>query len=119
MVAYSFKKEFADAVETGAKRQTIRAPRQRHARSGEPIQLYTGMRTKACRKLIDPDPVCVSIEPIRIKKPWVGLAGKVLDSYEVCELALADGFANRDEFFEFFAGTPEWFEGVLIRWERR
>lgn len=64
MVAYSFNKRFAEPIETGQKRQTIRAPRRRHARVGEQLQLYTGMRTKACR-LIRDDVVCVALGEVR------------------------------------------------------
>ena len=54
MVAYNFQKQFADAVERGEKRQTIRAPRRdgRHAKVGDKLQLYTGMRTKQCGMIV-------------------------------------------------------------------
>ncbi len=64
MVAYSFQKLFAPAIESGVKRQTVRAPRKRHARVGELLQLYCGMRTRSCRKLI-PDPICSRVDEIR------------------------------------------------------
>ncbi|PZU93100.1 MAG: hypothetical protein DI527_07580 [Chelatococcus sp.] len=64
MVAYSFNRQFAAPIESGRKRQTIRAPRRRHASIGEQLQLYTGMRTKACR-LIRDDVVCVSLGEVR------------------------------------------------------
>jgi hypothetical protein len=60
MVAYSFQKRFADAVlaglepgpwRPGMKRWTLRHDRRRHARPGEAVQLYTGMRTRSCRLL--------------------------------------------------------------------
>ncbi|MEO0853724.1 MAG: ASCH domain-containing protein, partial [Cyanobacteria bacterium J06648_11] len=76
MVAYNFRSEFADAVADGHKPHTIRAPRQtRHARPGEPIQLYTGMRSKQCRKLLTPDPICVAVLPINISLNGVYLDG--------------------------------------------
>lgn len=64
MVAYSFNTAFVADVEARTKRQTIRLPRKRHARPGERIQLFTGMRTKRCRKII-PDPVCIGVDEIR------------------------------------------------------
>ena len=64
MVAYSFNKGFVDPIASGRKRQTIRAPRRRHAQIGEQLQLYTGMRTKACR-LIRDDVVCVGLGEVR------------------------------------------------------
>lgn len=53
MPAINFKKQFAPAVESGEKRQTIRARRQdgRDPVAGQTLYLYTGIRTKGCRKL--------------------------------------------------------------------
>lgn len=119
MVAYSFKAQFAAKVERLEKCQTIRANRKRHAKPGEPVQLYTGQRTMLCRKLVEPDPICVSVEPIEIGElNTVVLAGKQLNWKQVNELAIADGFASADEFVQFFQdthGLP--FKGVLIKWE--
>lgn len=122
MVAYSFHKRFADLVAAGHKRQTIRAHRKRHARPGEPVQLYTGMRTRHCRKLISPDPICLSvasvdldIEGARFKiagQPW----------YDMTEaFALADGFQNIDAMLAFWRQNhgAEMFHGVMIQWEPR
>ncbi len=64
MVAYSFHKEFAPLILLGHKRQTVRAHRRRHARPGEAMQLFTGMRTRHCRKII-PDPLCIGIDDVR------------------------------------------------------
>ena len=44
MVAFNFSPEFADAVASGAKRQTIR--KTARAKKGDMLQLYTGQRTK-------------------------------------------------------------------------
>lgn len=75
MVAYSFKRVFAPAVEARIKTQTIRGHRRRHARPGEPMQLYTGMRTRHCRKLI-PDPVCSKIDEVRFDLRSLAGTGK-------------------------------------------
>ncbi len=64
MVAYSFDRRFVPAIVSGAKRQTIRAHRARHARPGETLQLYTGMRTRQCRKIVERDPVCTRIDEV-------------------------------------------------------
>jgi len=124
MVAYNFKKEFVEAVETGKKTQTIRALRKgrsRHASPGEALQLYTGMRTNNCKKLL-PDPVCFNVQAIMITKdPFVCV---VLDKYllsdkTIEEMAIADGFKSVEAFAAFFDethGLP--FEGVLISWEK-
>jgi len=51
VVAYNIFARFAEAVEAGTKVLTVRGPRRRHARPGEELQLYTGMRTRQCRLL--------------------------------------------------------------------
>jgi hypothetical protein len=53
MPAYNFQKQFAEKVESGAKPHTFRMPRKdgRIPEPGQPLALYTGMRTKACRLL--------------------------------------------------------------------
>jgi hypothetical protein len=137
MVAYNFQERFAPLVASGEKRQTIRAPRSgrwgsRHAKPGDPLQLYTGMRTKGCRKLVTPDPVCILVVPLLIEGHAISVIGRceMLNPTEEGlsahiparrgandELARADGFANFCELRDWFAamhGLP--FGGVLIRW---
>lgn len=64
MVALNFKAQFADDVEEGRKRRSVRAPRKdgRDLKKGDKLQLYTGMRQTGCRKLGDaemrPCPSC-------------------------------------------------------------
>lgn len=120
MVAYNFQTRFSDAVASGQKRQTIRAQRKdgRHAKPGDRMQLYTGMRTKSCRKLIDPDPVCAHVETIKIDAKGVrredGSAFMNPDT-----LARWDGFADFAEmavWFDKTYGLP--FTGILIQWDR-
>lgn len=117
MVAYNFQARFADAVARGVKSQTIRAPRKdgRHAKPGDALQLYTGMRTRQCRKLRDA--VCHNACPVLIE------ANRVLtfEPQEIHEdldrFARLDGFADWQEMRDWFTeahGLP--FEGVLIRW---
>lgn len=116
MVAYNFQKQFAEPVESGRKRQTIRANgKRRHARPGDNLQLYTGMRTKACRKLRDA--VCHDSCPILIEadKIWTFQPQELHTDLEAW--ARRDGFeswAAMRNFFEQTHGLP--FSGVLIRW---
>ena len=123
MSLLGFKAQFAGPVERREKRQTIRAKVNGHV-IGRPIQLYTGLRTKACRKLVADDPVCTSIEGIGIKPPghgWLGqviLDGLSLTQAQIADMARLDGFDDVAAFFEFFR-QPEGdaFEGFLIRWD--
>lgn len=45
MVAYSFRPQFIAPIQSGAKRQTVRGLRKRHAHVGELVQLYTARRS--------------------------------------------------------------------------
>lgn len=126
MVAYSFQRRFCEQIVRGEKRQTIRADRKRHARPGEPIQLFFGMRTKHCRKLIDPDPVCTHVEPVSMRVPPCGL---VRIGHPACPewSEVEDLFARLDGFDDALDFTMFWrrehglglFEGVLIRWNAK
>ncbi|OJF91719.1 hypothetical protein AX761_21960 [Rhizobium sp. 58] len=140
MVAYSFKAFFVPQIESGYKLQTVRANRKRHARSGEPIQLYQAMRTKHCRKIID-DPTCTTVLPVVIETSSVietvsaiFINDCPLKRDEIEEFARFDGFDPerlRDQkgitilgpsarscmgLFWLLSHGPGRFEGVLIRW---
>lgn len=54
MTAISFKPEFVAAIDAGEKRRTIRRIRKSgNPEPGQPLQLYTGMRTNDCKKIRD------------------------------------------------------------------
>jgi len=132
MVAYSFNKGFAAPIRAGTKRQTIRLPRKRHARPGEELQLFTGMRTKHC-ELIG-RATCTGVHDVRLDFQ----AGSVTIDDVLTLTAPADlnEFAERDGFTfdpnrllhrEPWRFMRLWwahvhpgldvFNGVLIRWE--
>lgn len=120
MPAYNFHACFAPYVVSGKKRQTIRAiGKRRHAAPGDRIQLYTGMRTKGCRKLVDPDPVCTFAATVYICR-GIGSPAVLISGHETPD---PDDFARCDGFDDFYAmldwlgkthGLP--FEGILIKW---
>ncbi|ESY88359.1 hypothetical protein X739_00880 [Mesorhizobium sp. LNHC220B00] len=121
MVAYSFKSRFAAPIQAGTKRQTIRADRKRHAKPGEQLQLYTGMRTKQC-KLIGRS-TCVSVDLVLLNFADYGVVrinGIVLFSDAAMqEFARRDGFASWADMRSFWHENHpgiEQFEGVIIRW---
>lgn len=125
MVAYSFKKRFAPHILTGRKKQTIRAERKRHARPGEELQLYTGMRTRSCRLLGRARCKDVIRVKLHFVQNWVSLkvtadgsvrlqARKQLDTFARC-----DGFDDWDDMKAFWRsehGDLDQFTGVLISW---
>lgn len=123
MVAYSFKARFAEPILAGTKRQTIRAiGKRRHARPGDALQLYTGMRTKHCRKIADE--VCTESVPITIEwrdVAFIAIDGNIIPASfrALSEFAMRDGFRSIDDMREFWrVNHPgvEVFDGVLIRW---
>jgi hypothetical protein len=128
MPAYNFQAKFAAMIESGLKRQTIRAiGKRRHARPGDALQLYTGQRTKVCRKLLTPDPICTAVHSVLINKfserrhegdrYQMYLDGNIVFRHDAYQIALADGFEDRATFFHFFDdmhGMP--FHGVMIQW---
>lgn len=118
MTAYNFKSVFAEMVESNNKFQTIRRVRKGHNPiPGEILQLYQGMRTKACKKIKDVH--CISVDKIWIEYERININGKELNLDERNDLAYADGFHhNPKTLYEFFLKTYGFpFEGILIRWE--
>lgn len=141
MVAYGFKSFFAPQIEDGTKTHTIRGNRRRHAHPGEPVQLFTGMRTRHCRKIIA-DPICRSVLPIIIVScdlidigiAYIEINGTPLRRDEIEAFAACDGFdpsrlaglaparligaTARETMGRFWRdqnpGTR--FEGVIIKW---
>lgn len=136
MVAYSFKPLFAPQIVAGLKRQTVRGRRPRHARPGELVQIYQGMRTRHCVKLI-PDPACTLVLPVVISfdaagtdVDWLEIDGCALNRAALEEFAVKDGFSpdhidlggstaleNFVRFWNASHGKLAQFEGELIQWE--
>lgn len=121
MVAYSFRPRFVQPILTGTKRQTIRADRKRHARPGETLQLYTGMRTRQCHLI--GRATCLSVDPIRIEiiHGRVTVAGDVYDDQAGLDaFSCRDGFTGWDalcEFWREYHDDPPEFSGMMIRWK--
>ncbi|MCB1424111.1 MAG: hypothetical protein KDJ69_16945 [Nitratireductor sp.] len=129
MTALNFQQQFAGDVEAGAKTQTIRAwwkDRERQQRlfaPGAKVQLYTGMRTKVCRKL--GDGIVVKLFEVEIRKDGIqltndrGAGAWLTDSAALHAEAMADGFYNWSAMRGWFAdthGLP--FSGLIICWRR-
>ena len=123
MAAYNFQKRFVGPIKAGTKTQTIRRiGKRRHARPGEMIQLYTGMRTKSCKKIV-PDVVCLKVSEIEIRINAAGfheiqINGRPLLKHEWRRFAKRDGFDSVADFhlcFKTMHGIGT-FRGVLIQW---
>lgn len=134
MVAYSFKRFFAPQIAAGVKHQTVRGDRPRHARPGEQVQLYTGMRTRHCQK-IRPDVPCtrvarIEIEVLRTCIVEIAIDGIDLPPDAMESFAAADGFhwcrlgydfdySSLELMHSFWlAGHgPGRFDGVVVFWD--
>ena len=124
MVAYNFQSRWADDVAEGRKRGTIRANgKRRHAQMGEALQLYTGQRTRYCRKLVTPDPICLNSIPVRMERGLserrivVIYAGWELTREALEAMAREDGFATAADMLDWFEATHGLpFEGRHITW---
>lgn len=125
MVAINFKARFADKVERGDKRQTIRRERKRPIKAGDALQFFKGDRFHP-EKI--GEAVCKSVERIEINflvdEIYIGDVntpevlsrhGKALDTF-----ARADGFDHWLDMREWFRKTHGRdafsFVGVLIKW---
>ena len=156
IAAYSFKARFVNPIRIGLglpllgqigkeeaptsteqikpKRQTIRAHgARRHARIGDAVRCYWGMRTKGC--FLIGEGKCVAVRGVYLK--WTEFSE--FDTFPVAEIAPGrckrqgdlekipdlDAFAQSDGFDDFGEMREFWrenhgyesFEGLLIRWE--
>ena len=114
-LVYNFKRRFVAAVETGAKTSTIRLfEKTAPPVKGDRLKLYTGMRTKDCRKL--KEPFCSDCQPISITEKEIRLGNRCLTVAEEKQLAVADGFDSGAHLRVFFIqtyglplpGNPHW-----------
>lgn len=152
MVAYSFKSQFIGPIRAGLgikhlnergmvvipgptpKRQTIRSfGKRRHARAGEDVQLYYGMRTKHC--MLIGNARCAGMEGVLLKwSQWPsfftfdvmerepGVWRRVGDLRPIADMedfAKSDGFTSAEDMERFWFDEHglETFEGALIKWK--
>lgn len=135
MPAFNYKKQFAELVATGRKRQTIRAMRKRPIKVGDKLYHFAGMRTKQCRRLLPEPTICVSawtiwvykhsavyvkygdnrrirLRPLLGHNAMWGLPAALIDA-----IAAMDGFDSSQALIDFLKkehGLP--FKGQVIRW---
>jgi hypothetical protein len=126
VVAYNFKPQFELPIIALVKLGTIRAGRKRHAKPGEVLQLYTGMRTKKCRLIATAqcsgnDRIQISFEhqvivigeyPNRVR--LVAIDEKTLAPLD--EFARGDGFTDFQDMARFWGPKLLEFEGRWIQW---
>ena len=115
---------FIDKILSGEKRQIIRraGPKWAKVEAGDRLTLYTGLRTKECRKL--GEAFVESITPITIDTECDNVAVETplgdfnLDLPALNDLVARDGFVSNPDFFKFF--LLNYYVGrlkmVVIRW---
>jgi hypothetical protein len=118
MVAFNFQERFAGKVASGEKTQTIRHAMR--AKKGDRLQLYTGQRTKVCRKLVDPDPVCTLVDYVGIRPDYLTLGNTKLHPGDADDFARRDGFADYTDMVRWFEATYDspYFQGFVHVWAR-
>lgn len=119
MVAFNFSPEHAPKVESGEKNQTIR--RTARGKVGDRCQLYTGQRTKACRKLRADDPPLLAVTYCAIRPTYLTLGDTGVVRGDIDAFAVADGFkdyADMVAWFEAKYGSP-FFIGYLHVWAKK
>ncbi len=103
MPALNFQKQFAPAILAGRKPFTLRALRKdgRDPKAGQPLYLFTAMRTKQCRKIAEKQ--CKFAVTISLSWRCVTIAtiGMLLKDSELESFSRLDGFNSYDEFSRF------------------
>jgi len=115
VVAFNFSPEFADAVVSGEKVQTVR--KTKRAKPGDLLQLYTGQRTKNCRLLREAK--CAYVDYVHIAPDGLTVGDTEKHPGNADAFAKRDGFKNFDAMLAWFAakyGSPH-FVGYVHRWE--
>ena len=114
---------FIDKILSGAKRQTIRraGPKWANVKAGDKLTLYTGLRTKACRKLGEAVVKSMGKIVLHERDSICGIAhGEEfpLTFWEMEILAKCDGFKSVYDFWDFFNAHYDTrpIEMVVIRW---
>lgn len=116
MPALNFMKRLAPLIESGAKRHTVRRKAKRPIKSGDSLYLFTGMRTKHCRRLMDTE--CTHVQRIQIRSDRTLHIGATRVPYIAADdFAKADGLRDFAELAVWISdnyGLP--FDGVVIHW---
>ena len=100
MVAINFSPQFAGIVASGAKKQTIR--KKNRFRIGDRLQLYTGQRTKNCKKLIEDDPLVIAVISVGITRETISMnAIDYKDDINNLFSELKDHFKTKEDALEW------------------
>lgn len=111
MGLYNFKSQFAPWILDGSKKHTIRPERRNPDKPGNKVHLYTGLRTRACRRLLVAE--CTAVRHIRIDQQGIAIDGEQLSPDECNAMAFTDGFREWgiERAFEFLVAC--WSDGSI------
>lgn len=114
MVSFNFQPDFVDHILSGRKKQTIR--QSKRCNVGDKMHLFTGLRTRNCKRIADV--ICVKTDYCAIRPS--GLTFGDADQWPN-----ADQFARDDGFMDF-QDMLKWFQikygsscfiGHVHKWE--
>lgn len=119
MVAINFSADFAGKVSRGEKCQTIRQTKR--GKVGNNCQLYTGQRTKFCRRLRKDEPPLLHVTPIMIRPEGFVVGDTYLVLRNKNAFARADGFKDYAAMVAWFKARygSSTFHGYLHIWARK
>lgn len=116
----AFKEQFKFPIQEGIKIHTIREDSHFRWKSGNTIQMATGVRTPQYHCFYET--TCKSVQALQInwiqvgtvtKQMQVKIDGVILNPIEVAILAAQDGFKNVEDFAKWFDKD---FSGKIIHW---
>lgn len=112
MVAINFQERFVPLILNGTKTTTIH--KTNRFKVGDKLQLYTGQRTKQCRKIADA--VVLDVSPVTIYHDRIIINGEYARTEDV---AHADGFESWKEMYKWFLKTHRacFFDGWIVTFE--
>lgn len=118
-----FQPRFTALVEAGTKCQTVRPTPNQMPKPGDRISLrtWTGKPYRSKQRVLRESVIC-AVETISLcdtgRELLVYLNGAELHPEEINAFAVADGFKNGIELFNWFEATHGLpFEGVVIKWQ--
>lgn len=119
MTTLNFQGRFADLVASRIKRQSIRVDKHGRYKVGTALQLYTGLRTRKARKLVDTDPIITENVYIAVRPGYLTLGGPGYPKIDVDVFARLDGFKDYAEMVAWFQTIykSSTFVGRLIKWD--
>lgn len=121
-----FEPQFADLVEAGLKRQTVRPTPKRMPEAGDHIdcRTWTGAPYRSKQRRLFEGPITrvaavQIVQDLPYRTELIIIGGTPLSRFQAGAFALEDGFASTVQFYAYFRQHygPR-FTGIVIKWER-